>query len=159
MEIKSLEDFKIVFSKNLSDLIAQNFKTKKEFASFINENAPNISKWCNGNALPEFYTIYKICANFDISIDSLITNRKSELRDHNIDYIVFDEVIELVNNYAKKHRIKKVSSEEYFNMYYSILHWNESSEEQGKRRISTKDTFEILEPIIISHLRKDFIPK
>jgi transcriptional regulator with XRE-family HTH domain len=149
------ENFKLHFAENLRKNINSKFKSQNDFADSFNEKHNIVNMWCIGEYLPDFYKIYKICESMNITTDFLIKGKNHDLADIDIDYLIFDEVMELINDYANKHRIKKISSAEYFSMYHAILKLKEVS----IKRTSIKEAFEILEPIIISHLRKDFIPK
>ncbi|MCL2566712.1 MAG: helix-turn-helix transcriptional regulator [Alphaproteobacteria bacterium] len=152
-KILDKENFISFFSENLKKAIEKKFKTQKNFAEFINEPPQTINKWVKGVNLPDIYKLYKICESLDITIDFLVTGKNPDLSSINIDYSAFDEIVELVNDYAKKHKIKKISSAEYFSLYYAIAQLKELK----MQKPSTKDAFATLESLFLDHLKKSNI--
>lgn len=110
------EQFKKQFADNLRKNILKNFRTQKEFADFFDESKANVSRWCGGEVLPDLYKIYRICESMGITIDYLIKGEPDNLTSDSIDYDIFNEVVKMVNDFAKKIKLKKVKGKRYFFM-------------------------------------------
>lgn len=62
---------KMIFSKNLSNLIYTNHMKQVEFAKAISESSSTVNNWCRGNSLPDLVKIQKIADYFGISKSDL----------------------------------------------------------------------------------------
>lgn len=63
--------------KFIKDLRIKNNLTQKEFADKYNVTYQAVSKWENGNNMPDLSLLKDICKDFDVSLDDLINGEKS----------------------------------------------------------------------------------
>ena len=66
------------FSEMLKHLIQQRNITQTELAKYIGVKPNTISNYCNNISQPDIDTIIKIASYFDVSIDYLLTGRRTE---------------------------------------------------------------------------------
>lgn len=67
-----------IFTKNLKQLLLDNAMTSKEFADKIGFKASSVSMWLTGKSLPRMGTLDKIADLFNVTVEDLVTERKSE---------------------------------------------------------------------------------
>ncbi len=130
------------FANNLKKNIDKHFKTQKEFADFFNESTKVISSWCNGKALPDLFKINKICESMGITVDYLIKGEPTGVTSTSIDYIIFDEVVKLTNDFAKEIHVK-VGGRQYLAVYENVVNLKRLN-----HKLTTKEIFESLRPTL-----------
>lgn len=98
----STEDFKKIFSENLTYYLDLKGKSQADLYRYMNVSSATASDWCNGKKLPRMDKIQSICNWLGIEKSNLLTPRSQE---HSIDYL---RATDLVNIY-----------------YNGVLHWTE----------------------------------
>lgn len=132
------------FGENLKKNISKHFKTQKEFAEFFDELTTNVSRWCKGDALPDLFKINQICESMGITVDYLIKGEPEVMTSTSINYDIFDEVVKLVNDFAKENNIK-VGGRQYLAVYESITNLK-----RANNKLQTQEVFEMLRPTLES---------
>lgn len=98
----STEDYKKIFSENLTYYLKLNEKTQADLYRYMNVSSATVSDWCNGKKLPRMDKIQSICNWLGLEKSDLLTPKSPE---HSNEYL----------------RVTDLS-----NMYYnSIMHWSE----------------------------------
>ena len=73
-----MEDLKKIIGKNISILRKTKKLTQSELANKLNYSDKAISKWENGDSLPDVETIYEVANFFGVEIDYLVREHKPE---------------------------------------------------------------------------------
>ena len=68
-----MEDIKKIIGKNISNLRKANKLTQSEFASKLNYSDKAISKWENGDSLPDIEVLNNVAKFFGVTLDYLVT--------------------------------------------------------------------------------------
>lgn len=80
-------DIRNNFAKNLVDLRKSRNLSQKDLGDKINYSFKNVSKWENGETMPDIYTLYSIAEVFNVKVDDLISNKDNlihkSFRKHN----------------------------------------------------------------------------
>lgn len=82
--MKSEEDFKKDFGKNLSRARKLNGYTQLRLAEELNYSDKAVSKWERGESVPDAYTIIRIAELFKISPSTLFGNEDSSLPENTV---------------------------------------------------------------------------
>lgn len=101
----SVEDYKKIFSENLTYYLKLKGKTQADLYRYMNVSSATVSDWCNGKKLPRMDKIQSICNWLGLEKSDLLSEKDPE---HSAKYLW---VTDLANIY-----------------YNGILHW---SEERG----------------------------
>lgn len=73
-----MEDFKKVIGNNIAKLRKNYGLTQLDFAEKLNYSDKSVSKWERGEALPDILVLKQISKYFNISLDALTSEHKSE---------------------------------------------------------------------------------
>lgn len=73
-------DRQLVIANKLKEARLNLRITQKELSEKIGESQTNISKWENGNSIPQTSQLNAICSCLEISIDELLDNRLIHLK-------------------------------------------------------------------------------
>ena len=57
----SEEEYKVIFSKNLTHYLEINHKSQADLCKYIKVSSATVSDWCNGKKLPRMDKIQSIC--------------------------------------------------------------------------------------------------
>ena len=72
-----MEELRKIIGKNLAELRKRRDLTQSELAEKFNYTDRAISKWENGDTLPDIETLYKICEFFGVTLDYLTREENS----------------------------------------------------------------------------------
>lgn len=92
--MENIEIRKIV-AKNLASLRKNKKITQSELADMFGYSDKAISKWENGETLPDIETLYKLCQFYNITLDLLVTETDFE---HEVRYIKHMDRKVILNN-------------------------------------------------------------
>lgn len=84
------KDIKQIVAKNLANLRKNKKITQTELAEQFGYSDKAISKWENGDTLPDIQTLYQLCEFYNVSLDFLVNEQS------------FDEKIKYINHLNKK---------------------------------------------------------
>lgn len=84
------KDIKQIVAKNLANLRKNKKITQTELAEQFGYSDKAISKWENGDTLPDIQTLYQLCEFYNVTLDFLISEQS------------FDEKIKYINHLNKK---------------------------------------------------------
>ena len=98
------------FGERLKDLRVQNDMTQEDVASKLFVTKQAVSRWENGNCLPDVGTLGKLAELFDVNIDYLLTGN---------DNVKIEKEIEIV----EKEKVVKVEKPLSDEMKSRILHY------------------------------------
>lgn len=84
------KDIKEIIAKNLANLRKNKKITQTELAEQFGYSDKAISKWENGDTLPDIQTLYQLCEFYNITLDFLVSEQS------------FDEKIKYINHLNKK---------------------------------------------------------
>ena len=84
------KDIKQIIAKNLANLRKNKKITQTELAEQFGYSDKAISKWENGDTLPDIQTLYQLCEFYNVSLDFLVSEQS------------FEEKIKYVNHLNKK---------------------------------------------------------
>lgn len=68
-------DYKKVFAKNLSNLLARNKKTQADLVSDLKLNKSTVSTWANGTKMPRMNKIEQLANYFGVEKSDLIEDK------------------------------------------------------------------------------------
>ena len=74
-----MEDIKLIFAKNITELRSANGWTQAELAEKLHYSDKAVSKWERGESVPEIGTLLSIADLFGISLDYLIRGKEADL--------------------------------------------------------------------------------
>lgn len=77
--ICSMENIKKALSKNLIELRKAKGLTQLEFANILNYSDKSISKWENGDTVPDIEVLKRIADFYEVTVDYLITENPGEV--------------------------------------------------------------------------------
>lgn len=83
-------DYKKVFAKNLSNLLARNQKTQADLVADLRLNKSTVSTWVNGTKMPRMNKIEQLANYFGVEKSDLIEDKS----DTNDSYYIDPEVAE-----------------------------------------------------------------
>lgn len=84
------KDIKQIIAKNLSNLRKNKKITQTELAEQFGYSDKAISKWENGDTLPDIQTLYQLCEFYNVTLDFLVSEQS------------FDEKIKYINHLNKR---------------------------------------------------------
>ena len=84
------KDIKQIIAKNLANLRKNKKITQTELAEQFGYSDKAISKWENGDTLPDIQTLYQLCEFYNITLDFLVSEQS------------FDEKIKYINHLNKR---------------------------------------------------------
>lgn len=84
------KDIKEIIAKNLANLRKNKKITQTELAEQFGYSDKAISKWENGDTLPDIQTLYQLCEFYNVTLDFLVSEQS------------FDEKIKYINHLNKK---------------------------------------------------------
>lgn len=84
------KDIKQIVAKNLANLRKNKKITQTELAEQFGYSDKAISKWENGDTLPDIQTLYQLCEFYNVTLDFLVNEQS------------FDEKIKYINHLNKK---------------------------------------------------------
>ena len=84
------KDIKQIIAKNLANLRKNKKITQTELAEQFGYSDKAISKWENGDTLPDIQTLYQLCEFYNVTLDFLVSEQS------------FDEKIKYINHLNKK---------------------------------------------------------
>lgn len=84
------KDIKQIVAKNLANLRKNRKITQTELAEQFGYSDKAISKWENGDTLPDIQTLYQLCEFYNVTLDFLVSEQS------------FDEKIKYINHLNKK---------------------------------------------------------
>lgn len=84
------KDIKQIIAKNLANLRKNKKITQTELAEQFGYSDKAISKWENGDTLPDIQTLYQLCEFYNVTLDFLISEQS------------FDEKIKYINHLNKR---------------------------------------------------------
>jgi len=84
------KDIKEIIAKNLANLRKNKKITQTELAEQFGYSDKAISKWENGDTLPDIQTLYQLCEFYNVTLDFLVSEQ------------TFDEKIKYINHLNKK---------------------------------------------------------
>ena len=84
------KDIKQIIAKNLANLRKNKKITQTELAEQFGYSDKAISKWENGDTLPDIQTLYQLCEFYNVSLDFLVSEQS------------FEEKIKYINHLNKK---------------------------------------------------------
>ena len=84
------KDIKQVIAKNLANLRKNKKITQTELAEKFGYSDKAISKWENGDTLPDIQTLYQLCEFYNVTLDFLVSEQS------------FDEKIKYINHLNKR---------------------------------------------------------
>lgn len=84
------KDIKQIVAKNLANLRKNKKITQTELAEQFGYSDKAISKWENGDTLPDIQTLYQLCEFYNVTLDFLVSEQS------------FDEKIKYINHLNKK---------------------------------------------------------
>lgn len=84
------KDIKQIIAKNLANLRKNKKITQTELADQFGYSDKAISKWENGDTLPDIQTLYQLCEFYNVSLDFLVSEQS------------FDEKIKYINHLNKR---------------------------------------------------------
>lgn len=84
------KDIKQIIAKNLANLRKNKKITQTELAEQFGYSDKAISKWENGDTLPDIQTLYQLCEFYNVSLDFLVSEQS------------FDEKIKYINHLNKR---------------------------------------------------------
>ena len=79
------KDIKQIIAKNLANLRKNKKITQTELAEQFGYSDKAISKWENGDTLPDIQTLYQLCEFYNVTLDFLVSEQS------------FDEKIKYIN--------------------------------------------------------------
>lgn len=68
------EDVRKIVAKNLANLRKNKKLTQTELADMFGYSDKAISKWENGDTLPDIETLYNLCKFYNVTLDFLVSN-------------------------------------------------------------------------------------
>ena len=84
------KDIKQIIAKNLANLRKNKKITQTELADQFGYSDKAISKWENGDTLPDIQTLYQLCEFYNVTLDFLVSEQS------------FDEKIKYINHLNKR---------------------------------------------------------
>ena len=84
------KDMKQIIAKNLANLRKNKKITQTELAEQFGYSDKAISKWENGDTLPDIQTLYQLCEFYNVTLDFLVSEQS------------FDEKIKYINHLNKR---------------------------------------------------------
>lgn len=84
------KDIKQIIAKNLANLRKNKKITQTELAELFGYSDKAISKWENGDTLPDIQTLYQLCEFYNVTLDFLVSEQS------------FDEKIKYINHLNKR---------------------------------------------------------
>lgn len=84
------KDIKQIIAKNLANLRKNKKITQTELAEQFGYSDKAISKWENGDTLPDIQTLYQLCEFYNVTLDFLVNEQS------------FDEKIKYINHLNKR---------------------------------------------------------
>ena len=84
------KDIKQIIAKNLANLRKNKKITQTELAEKFDYSDKAISKWENGDTLPDIQTLYQLCEFYNVTLDFLVSEQS------------FDEKIKYINHLNKR---------------------------------------------------------
>lgn len=84
------KDMKQIIAKNLANLRKNKKITQTELAEQFGYSDKAISKWENGDTLPDIQTLYHLCEFYNVTLDFLVSEQS------------FDEKIKYINHLNKR---------------------------------------------------------
>lgn len=84
------KDIKQIIAKNLANLRKNKKITQTELAEEFGYSDKAISKWENGDTLPDIQTLYQLCEFYNVTLDFLVSEQS------------FDEKIKYINHLNKR---------------------------------------------------------
>lgn len=84
------KDIKQIIAKNLANLRKNKKITQTELAEQFGYSDKAISKWENGDTLPDIQTLYQLCEFYNVTLDFLVSEQS------------FDEKIKYINHLNKR---------------------------------------------------------
>ena len=84
------KDIKQIIAKNLANLRKNKKITQTELAEKFGYSDKAISKWENGDTLPDIQTLYQLCEFYNVTLDFLVSEQS------------FDEKIKYINHLNKR---------------------------------------------------------
>ena len=84
------KDIKQIIAKNLANLRKNKKITQTEHAEKFGYSDKAISKWENGDTLPDIQTLYQLCEFYNVTLDFLVSEQS------------FDEKIKYINHLNKR---------------------------------------------------------
>ena len=84
------KDIKQIIAKNLANLRKNKKITQTELAEQFGYSDKAISKWENGDTLPDIQTLYQLCEFYNVTLDFLVSEQ------------TFDEKIKYINHLNKR---------------------------------------------------------
>lgn len=84
------KDIKEIIAKNLANLRKNKKITQTELAEKFGYSDKAISKWENGDTLPDIQTLYQLCEFYNVTLDFLVSEQS------------FDEKIKYINHLNKR---------------------------------------------------------
>lgn len=84
------KDIKQIIAKNLANLRKNKKITQTELAEQFGYSDKAISKWENGDTLPDIQTLYQLCEFYNVTLDFLVSEQ------------CFEEKIKYINHLNKK---------------------------------------------------------
>lgn len=74
----SEKEIKIIFSKNLNDLLYRMQKSQKDIAEIVGVGTSSVSSWCKGEKLPRMDKVDKLCKHFNLKRSDLLEEHSYE---------------------------------------------------------------------------------
>ena len=76
-----MEELKRIVGKNLTNLRKEKKMTQLEVAELFNYSDKAVSKWENGDTLPDLETLYKLATFYGVTLDYLVKEDRSREKD------------------------------------------------------------------------------
>ena len=83
------------FGERLKDLRVQNDMTQEDVASKLFVTKQAVSRWENGNCLPDVATLGKLAELFDVNIDYLLTGNDNVKIEKEIEIVEKEKIVEV----------------------------------------------------------------
>lgn len=99
------KDIKNIIGKRLTECIKKRNYTQADFAKLTSFNESVVSKWCNGETLPQYDNLLKIALVLSINTDYLLGLSNSEKLDiemMKLETGLSEEIIKIFQEYNKK---------------------------------------------------------
>ena len=76
--MEEMKDIKKIVAKNLANLRKNKKLTQTELAEKFGYSDKAISKWENGDTLPDIQTLYQLCEFYNVTLDFLVNEQNFE---------------------------------------------------------------------------------
>ncbi|MCQ2014682.1 helix-turn-helix domain-containing protein [Clostridium butyricum] len=113
----SENEYKIIFSKNLKDLLNLNKKTQQDLINDLNLSSSTVSNWCTGQKLPRMSKIELLANYFNVSKSDLLEEKNPCSITDDADLKRIAEARKKMNPEQKEYMMKILTSvfDDFFN--------------------------------------------